>query len=276
MTGAFKTLPRNALGLGLRPVFYRSLFERWPALDYVEIITENFLDPGPGLEKLEQVKAKYPIVLHGLGLNLLGHEPLDEAYVQRVKTLADRLQAPFVSDHLCWTASHGLQHHDLLPAPFVQELVDYAAERAARAQEILGRPLGLENLSSYTAFQSSTLSEWSFYAAVIERSQCWAMLDINNVYVSSVNQGFDAHEYLAAVDYSRVLQVHLAGCSGEGQGDGPLIDTHDAEVSPAVWSLYERAWKLGGPFPTLIEWDSKIPPLHTVLKQLELARAYQL
>jgi uncharacterized protein (UPF0276 family) len=265
------TLPRDALGLGLRPPHYPYLFERWPAVGYFELISENFLGPSYfPRRRLEQLRGRYPLVLHGVGLNLLGHAPLDPRYLDQLCRLADAVDAPFVTDHLCWTGAHGLSHHDLLPAPYTADLAALAAERAAHVQRQLGRPFGLENLSSYVEFRSSTMTEWQFYTAVVHASGCWFMLDINNVYVSSQNHGFSPETYLDAIDFSRVLQVHLAGHSREP--DGTLVDTHDAPVTRAVWELYARAWRQGGPFPTLLEWDDRIPPMETVIAELDKAR----
>ena len=265
-------LPRDALGLGLRPPYYPYLFEHWPEVGYFEILSENFLGPAaPPRERLARVSARYPVVLHGVGLNLLGHAPLDETYLDALCRLADRVGASFVSDHLCWTRAQGVSHHDLLPVPYVPELIELAAERAHHVQRRLGRPFGLENLSSYVSLARSTMSEWEFYTAVIREAGCWSMLDLNNIYVSSQNHGFDPDEYLRAIDFARVLQVHLAGHTREP--DGTLVDTHDHPVADAVWALYARAWKLGGPFPTLLEWDERIPPMPVVLAELEKARA---
>ncbi|MFT3925861.1 MAG: DUF692 domain-containing protein [Myxococcales bacterium] len=265
------TLPRDALGLGLRAAHYAHLFEHWPPVDYFEVLSENFMgDAALPRQKLERVQARYPLVLHGVGLNLLGHAELDPDYLGRLTSLAAQVDARFVSDHLCWTGAHGLTHHDLLPTPYVPELVEFAAARAQRVQAQLGRPFGLENLSSYVSFRESSLSEWEFYAAVVRESGCYFMLDINNIYVSSVNHGFDPRTYLDAIDFDRVLQVHLAGHSREP--DGTIVDTHDRPVSDAVWSLYRDAYRVHGPFPTLLEWDAAIPSLPEVMEELEKAR----
>lgn len=267
-------LRRNALGLGLRPALHSELLACDSGPDYLEIISENFLgDAALPRRRLDRIRERYPIVLHGVGLNLLGHEPLDERYLDRLGRLADEVDAPFVTDHLCWTSMHGQTHHDLLPIPYVPELVELAAERARIVQARLGRPFGLENLSSYVAFRDSTLSEWAFYTAVVRESGCWFMLDVNNVYVSSINHGFDAQEYLRAIDYSRVLQVHIAGHTREA--DGTLIDTHDHSVAPEVVALYTQAWRLGGPFPTLLERDDHIPALDVLLAELERVKEHR-
>ena len=264
-------LARDALGLGLRLPHYAYLFEHWPELGYLEIISESFMgEAAPPQRHLSRVRAHYPVVLHGVGLNLLGHADLDDAYLDALCRLADRIDAPFVTDHLCWSAAHGVTHHDLLPTPYLPELIELAAERAYAVQRRLDRPFGLENLSSYVTFAESSMSEWEFYTRVVREAGCHSMLDINNIYVSSQNHGFDPHSYLAAIDWSRVLQVHLAGHSREP--DGTIVDTHDQPVCDAVWQLYAEAWRRGGPFPTLLEWDDKIPPMPEALAELEKAR----
>ena len=264
-------LQRDALGLGLRPPHYAHIFETWPRIDYFEIIAENFIgEAAPPRDKLTRVAERYPVVLHGVGLNLLGHAPLDEKYLDAIAALADRVDAPFVTDHLCWTGAHGISHHDLLPTPYVDDLVELAAERARHVQSHVGRPFGIENLSSYVTFAASTMPEWTFYTRVAESADCWLMLDINNVYVSSVNHGFAPQDYLAAIDFSRVLQVHLAGHSVEP--DGTIVDTHDRPVCAEVWELYADAYRRAGPFPTLLEWDANIPPMPVMLEELDRAR----
>jgi uncharacterized protein len=271
---ATPSLPRDWLGIGLRPVHYPYIYEHWPAIDYFEIISDNFIGEAPApLGHLNRIRQRYPIVLHSVGLNLLGHAPLDGAYLDRIARLADLVDAPFVTDHLCWTGAHGLSHHDLLPVPYVPELVDLAAERAAEVQERFGRPFGLENLSSYVSFHAATMTEQAFYTSVVRRAGCWLMLDINNVYVSSENHGFDPRAYLDAIDYDRVLQVHLAGHTREADGGvDVIVDTHDRPVCDEVWDLYAYAWKRGGPFPTLLEWDAAIPAMPDILRELDKAR----
>jgi len=267
-------LAANALGLGLRSAHYQTSCESASSVDYVELIAENFLsDALSARYHLDRIKERYPIVLHGVGLNILGPEPPDARYLDRLAALAEYVNAPFVSDHLCWTGAHGHQHHDLLPAPYVPELVELAAERARSVQAQLGRRFALENLSSYVEFAQSSLTEWEFYAGVVGRAGCYFLLDVNNIYVSSQNHGFDPELYLSAIDFSRVLEVHVAGHSREP--DGGLIDTHDRAVCEAVWELYERAWQRGGPFPTLLEWDERIPPFPALLSELALARKHQ-
>jgi uncharacterized protein len=267
------TLRPDSLGLGLRTAHYRDILATWPELDYFEIISENFLgDAWPPRYHLDRLRERYPIVLHGVGLNLLGPEPPSSEYLDGVAALAERVAAPFVSDHLCWTGGRGLSHHDLLPVPYASELVDVAAERAAAVQRHLGRPFGLENLSSYVEFERSSMTEWEFYTSVVERAGCWFMLDINNVYVSSQNHGFSPAEYLAAVDTARVLQVHVAGHAREP--NGTIVDTHDHPVVGSVWELYRSVY-LRQALPTLLEWDEAIPPLADVLVELGKARTWR-
>lgn len=250
---------------------YPYILEHWPEVGFFEIISENFIDaPVAAARHLEQIRARYPVVLHGVSLNLLGHAPLDDAYLEQVCRLADAVDAPFVTDHLCWTGSHGISHHDLLPTPYTMDLVDLAAERASEVQRRLGRPFGLENLSSYVEFRESTMTEWEFYTRVVEQADCSFMLDLNNIYVSSINHGFDPDAYVGAIDFTRVLQTHLAGHTR--QPDGLIVDTHDRPICDDVWKLYAKAWTLGGPFPTLIEWDASIPPMPEVLAEVSKAK----
>ena len=265
-------LAPDARGVGLRTAHYAELDATSPALDYLEIISENFLgDALPPRYHLDRIKERYPLVLHGVGLNLLGAAPPEPRYLDRLAWLADYVNAPFVSDHLCWTGAHGYSHHDLLPTPYVPELVELAAERAASVQRHLGRPFGLENLSSYVEFERSSLNEWQFYAGVVERAGCYFMLDINNIYVSSQNHGFSPEQYLAAIDFSRVLQLHIAGHTRDASGT--IVDTHDQPVVEAVWQLYRAAMRRA-PRPTLLEWDDRIPPLGEVLVELAKSRDY--
>lgn len=264
-------IARDALGIGLRAAHHAHVLEHEPDVGYFEVISESFLGPSPlPRERLDRIRGRYPIVLHGVGLDLLGHAPLDEDYLDALARLADHVDAPFVTDHLSWTGAHGLSHHDLLPVPYVPELIELAAERASYVQRRLDRPFGLENLSSYVELRRSTMNEWEFYAAVVRESGCGSLLDVNNIYVSSVNHGFDPIAYLDAIDFSRVLEVHVAGHTRER--DGTLVDTHDHPVCDDVWSLYREAWRMGGPFPTLLEWDAQIPSMPELLAELERAR----
>ncbi|MEQ1504825.1 MAG: DUF692 domain-containing protein [Myxococcota bacterium] len=259
------------MGIGFRPAHYRAIAASPPRLDYFEFIAENHVGPSElPRRRLTALAGRYPVVGHGVSLDLLGAAPLDEAWLATLRGLLDEVNAAWFSDHLCWTASEGVSHHDLLPAPYTADLVGYAAERAATVQRLLGRPFGIENLSSYVSFHRDEMPEWEFYRRVVAESGCHYMLDVNNVYVSSVNHGFDPVQYLEAIDWDRVLQVHLAGHTR--RPDGLLHDTHDHPVCDEVWALYRTAWKLGGPFPTLLEWDTRIPPLEEVVAAALRAR----
>lgn len=265
-------IPPGAIGLGLRPTLYRDLLAGPQAVDYVEAIADNYLGPAAAPRAmLQRIRERFIVVLHCVGCNLLGHEDLDLGYLDRVAQLADELDAPFVSDHLCWVREHGRHHHDLLPTPYAEELVEFAAERAALIQQHLGRPFGLENLSSYVSFQSSTMGECDFYQAVVERSGCSYMLDLNNIYVSSQNHGFDPRSYLEAIDFSRVLQLHLAG--HERLADGSIVDTHDRALCPEVLSMYEQVAGSHPELPALLEWDARIPPMADLLLEIGRIRA---
>jgi uncharacterized protein len=271
LTAARGPIPSDGLGLGLRPALYAELERYQGELGFLEVISENFLEPG-GLPQanLRTFRERYPVVAHGVSLNLLGTSPLDFEYLSQVRSFLTAFNIPYATDHLCWTAHRGIQHHDLLPTPLSSGLVDYAVSRARLVQEFLGVPFGLENLSSYVSFAASDLSEWDFVRRIVLGADCFLMLDINNIYVSSQNHGFSAEEYLEAMPWDRVLQVHIAG--HRVTPSGLLHDTHDRPISPEVWELYRRAWKIGGPFPTLLEWDAEIPSLQDLLGVLENAK----
>jgi uncharacterized protein (UPF0276 family) len=257
--------------VGLRPAHYPALDVRESSVEFFEIIAQNYLVESPAPRRhLDRVAAKHAIVLHSVGMNVLGHEPLDYEQVDAIATLARDVGAPFVTDHLCWTGAHAMSHHDLLPVPHVPELVDYAVARIERLKARLPVAFGVENVTSYVDFRSSTMPEYEFLSRVARDADCGILLDVNNVFVSTTNHGLDATKYLEAIDFDRVLLVHLAGHAIEP--DGTLVDTHDTHVRAEVWELYRRAWTLGGPFPTLIEWDAKIPPFEVLEREADRAR----
>ncbi len=261
----------QGFGVGLRTEHYNAFeSDRQPRVDWLEIISENYMVPGGApLWHLDRIRRDYPMVMHGVSMNLGGNAPLDMAYLRDLKALADRVQPAWVSDHLCWTGVDGLNLHDLLPVPYTQPCLRHMADRIQRVQDFLQRRLVIENPSSYIAFAADEMLEWEFMAELLQRTDCDLLLDVNNVYVSSVNHGFDAHEYIRAIAPQRVHQIHLAGHNDHG---GYLIDTHDQPVSESVWALYQFTLSHCGDVPTMIERDDHIPPLEALLDELDTAR----
>ncbi|WP_404334598.1 DUF692 domain-containing protein [Sphingomonas sp. MMS12-HWE2-04] len=245
-----------------------------PALwgvDWFEVITENCLDNhGWAMRVLEHVAAHRPIVLHGVSLSIGSTAALDRGYLAKVRDLAARFAPLWVSDHLCWTGIAGLNSHDLLPMPLTEESLAHVSDRVRAVQDFLGRPLILENPSTYLEFSASRMPEQEFLARLAQDTGCGLLLDVNNVHVSAFNHGFDPRAYIDAIPVEHVVQVHLAGPSDHGTH---LIDTHDAPVPDAVWPLYARVWERCGPVATMIEWDAKVPPFAELVAELAKARA---
>lgn len=263
--------PFSGFGLGLRPPHYRDFSDGAAPVDFVEVISENFMvDGGRPLDVLRAVRDHYPLALHGVSMSVGSADGVDVAYLRRLKALADRVQPLWISDHLCWTGVGGFNSHDLLPLPYTEEALELVCANISLAQDVLERPLLLENPSVYLAFADDTLTEWQFISEMCARSGCFLLLDINNIYVSSQNIGFDPRTYLAGVPADRVRQIHLAGHS---QGRDLLIDTHDHPVGDPVWALYEAAVQRLGEVATLIERDDDIPPLEVLLAELDIARS---
>lgn len=258
-------------GLGLRKDHYRDFLETDVAVDFVEVISENFMvDGGRPRDILRRVRERHPIALHGVSMSIGSADGLDCAYLERLKALVDDVDPLFVSDHLSWSRFGGFNAHDLLPLPYTQEALDIVCTNIAMAQDVLGRAMLIENPSSYVAFDGSTMSEWEFIDAMCARTGCHLLLDVNNIFVSATNHGFDPIAYLDGVPADRVRQIHLAGHS---QGVDMLIDTHDQPVPPSVWALYEQALRRLGPVATMIERDDAIPPLDELLAELAIARS---
>jgi uncharacterized protein (UPF0276 family) len=257
-------------GIGLRPKHYPRILEGQRA-DWFEVISENFMIPGGRpLAVLEQVRADTPVVLHGVSLSIGSTDALNLAYLDDLARLIARVEPSWVSDHLCW-GSHGRRYaHDLLPLPYTEEAIDHVVGRVREVQDRLGRRILLENVSSYVAFRHSTMPEWAFISAIAEQADCGILLDVNNVFVSAVNHGFRAADYLAGLPADRIGQIHLAGHSDHGTH---LLDTHDAPVRSEVWDLYRDAVRRFGALPTLVEWDDHVPPIEDVLAEAERARA---
>src|SRR3984893_2731554 len=260
----------SGFGLGLRPTHYEAVLGEEHAIDWLEVITENYLGlGGKPLDYLERVRARFPAAMHGVSLSIGSTDPLDREYLREVRHLSRRIEPAWISDHLCWTGVEGRNLHDLLPLPYTEEALSTVVARVGEAQDFLGRQLLLENVSSYLTFEESDMSEWEFLSEVAERADCAILLDINNIFVSSVNHGFDAKTYLHAMPKNRVRQFHLAGHSDLG---GHLIDTHDQLIVEPVWHLYREAVKHFGEVPTMIERDDNIPPLSDLVAELDTAR----
>ena len=258
-------------GLGLRPVYYQEILEKKPRVDWFEVISENYMTPGGRpLAILERIRADYPIVMHGVSLSLASTDPLDLGYLRALKRLADRFQPEWISDHLCWTGVHGVNLHDLLPIPYTFEALAHVVERIKRIQDFLGRRIAIENVSSYVAFAESEMNEWSFIREMAERSDCWLLLDVNNVFVSGFNHDFDEAEFIDAIPVERVVQFHLAGHT---EHVTYKIDTHDQPICEKVWSLYERACRRFGRISTMIERDDNFPAFEELLAELDRARS---
>jgi len=261
----------RGFGLGLRPPHYQDFLQRTVPVDFVEVISENFMVPGGRpLAILEAIRTRHPVALHGVSLSIGSADGLKHDYLHRLKALADRIEPLWVSDHVCWTGLDGFNSHDLLPLPYTEEALELICSNIAHAQDILGRPLLLENPSSYLSYDCNEMTEFAFLAEMCRRSGCFLLLDINNIYVSGTNHGFDPNAYLAEIPRDRVRQMHLAGHS-QGRA-GLLIDTHDHPVADAVWSLYESACRHFGDVATMIERDDEIPPLDDLLAELDIAR----
>jgi len=262
--------PFLGFGLGLRHQHYQAILETNPAIDWFEILTENYLAPGgKPLYFLDQIAAQYPVVMHGVSLSIGSSDPLNWDYLKRVKQLADRINPAWISDHLCWTGVDGKNMHDLLPLPYTEETLNHIIPRVKQVQDYLERPFLLENVSSYLTYQASNMTEWEFITSIANASNCLLLLDVNNVYVSSVNHEFDPMEYINAVPPEKVYQIHLAGHSNCGDY---LIDTHDATIIDPVWDLYAKTITKLGKVSTMIERDDHIPPLEDLLKELNQAR----
>ena len=250
-------LPDLGVGVGLRRPHYAHVIEERPPIGWFEVIAENFMvDGGRPLEVLEQVRADYPIVLHGVSLSLGSTDPLNREHLKKLAGLAQRFEPAWVSDHLCWTGVGGRNLHDLLPLPYTEEAVYHVAGRIREVQETLGRPLLIENVSSYLTFASSAMREWDFLRAIVEQADCAILLDINNIFVSAFNHRFSATDYIEQMPSDRVVQFHLAGHSDYGTY---LLDTHDHPIRREVWELYEYAVRRFGRVSTLIERDDNIP-----------------
>lgn len=249
------------------------MLARRPELAFLEVHCENYFGAGGRPHHyLERLRADYPLSLHGVGLSLGSTDPLDRDYLARLKGLIDRYRPAHVSDHLCWTSANGTHAHDLLPLPYTDEAIRHVAARIRQVQDTLGERILVENVSCYVTWRASATTEWEFVTAVLDEADCDLLLDVNNVYVNAVNHGFDPMEWLASVPAKRVGEIHLAGYDRDPDS-GMLVDTHGLAVHPPVWALYRVALERLGPRPTLIEWDTDIPDLDTLLAEAARANA---
>jgi hypothetical protein len=263
----------NTVGIGLRKVHYREVIEQRPPLGFVEVHSENFfVDGGAALAVLERARALYPVSLHGVGLSLGSADTGSVGHLCRLKQLVDRIEPALVSEHLCWGAVGGVHFNDLLPLPYTEEALALLSERVDRAQEVLGRRLLVENISAYVEYRDSAMSETAFLAALTRRTGCAILFDVNNLYVNTVNFGGDAAALMDELPAEAIGQFHLAG---HLRTDDGLIDHHGSRVAPEVWALYRRACQRVGARPTLIEWDTELPPLAVLLDEARTAAAIQ-
>ena len=264
------TTPELGFGLGLRTDHYEEILASSPNVDWFEALTENYLVPGgKPLHYLDRIRAEFPMVLHGVSLSIGSRDALDCEYLKALKQLAQRVEPAWVSDHLCWTGVAGKNSHDLLPLPYSEEALRLVVAHVRQVQDLLGERILLENVSSYLEFTDSVMPEWTFLRAVAEEADCLLLLDVNNVYVSSVNHGFDPREYLRHLPGERIQQIHLAGHSDHGDY---IVDTHDHPVCDAVWDLYREACTRFGEVAAMIERDDHIPPLADLIAELDQAR----
>jgi uncharacterized protein (UPF0276 family) len=263
----------QGFGLGLRTEHYADFLEARPAVDWLEVISENYMVPGgKPLARLDAIRRDHAMVMHGVSLSIGSTDALDLDYLRDLKALARRIEPAWISDHLCWTGVDHHNVHDLLPMPYTEAALRHLTARVQQVQEVLGRRLLLENVSSYVSFEADEMNEWEFIAELAKRADCELLLDVNNVYVSSRNHGFDARTFIDAMPRERVLQIHLAGHEDHGTH---CVDTHDHPVCDAVWALYAHTVRRLGPVPTMIERDDHIPPLAELLAELDHARRVQ-
>jgi uncharacterized protein (UPF0276 family) len=259
----------RGVGIGLRASHYREFLDSHPQTDWLEVHSENYFgDGGYDLHVLEHVRSQYPVSLHGVALSLGSADGVRAAHLAKLKRLVKRIEPALVSEHLCW-ASLGPRHfNDLLPLPYTREALERVVSHVSQVQETLHRRILIENVSSYLQFRASEMSEFAFLAELAKRSGCGILLDVNNVFVNSVNHGFDPEQAFLEIPKETVGEIHLAGHSAAG---ALLIDDHGSRVVPQVWSLYETACRRFGPVPTLIEWDTSIPPLDVLLDEAAMA-----
>ncbi|MCK5903368.1 MAG: DUF692 domain-containing protein [Cocleimonas sp.] len=269
------TLPSSihSCGIGLRRQHFSTIAETKPNIPWFEILSDNYLIEGTvQREFVQQIRPDYPITFHGVGLSIGSVDPLNKEYLKRLLTLKKELEPAWISDHLCWTSAYGYSTHDLIPLPYTQNVVDHIVDRIIQVQDFLGESIVIENVSSYLQFKSTEMTEWEFINQVIEKSGCSLLLDVNNIYVSAQNHGFDAEDYLLAMPKDRVKEIHLAGYEDKTTH---LLDTHSRPVTEPVWALFAKAVEHVGDVPVLIEWDNDIPELSRLREEANIAKNIQ-
>lgn len=271
MTGTDATKPAFlGFGLGLRAEHYSDILDGDPAVDWFEVISENYMVPGGRpLKMLDRVRERWPVVMHGVSMSIASTAEPDMDYLRGLRDLARRVEPKWISDHLCWTGVHGKNLHDLLPIPYTRDSLDHVVDRVHLVQDVLGRALTLENVSTYVQFANPEMTEWEFLSELSRRTGCWLLFDVNNVYVSAFNHGYDPLTFLQGIPADRVVQFHMAGHTHMG---GHIIDTHDQPVCADVWDLYRAALKRFGPVSTIIERDDNIPPLAEIMVEVAETR----
>lgn len=256
-------------GLGLRSSHYQEIFENKPDVPWFELLSDNYMaDGGLPILRAEKIREDYPVTLHGVGMSLGSTDPLNMDYMKRLKSLVNRLEPTYISDHIAWVSINGKYTHDLLPLPYTEEALNVLCNNIQAAQDILGRRLLVENPSSYLTFSQDEMTEWEFIQHIVKRTDCELLLDINNIYVSSQNHNFDPYHYLSQIPANKVKEIHLAGYE---KMEHYLFDTHGYQVHPPVWELYRAALQRFGAIPTLIEWDTDIPSFQLLLEEAKKA-----
>lgn len=259
----------SGAGVGLRSQHYREILAELPKVEWFEVLTDNyFAAGGADLAKLESIRAHYPFTMHSVGMSIGGTDPIDFGYLKKIKVLKDRFEPAWISEHLCWTSHHGIHFHDLFPLPYTEETVRHVSKRIRDIQDFFGEQILIENVSSYVSYQDSEMTEWEFVSAVVEEADCSLLLDLSNVYISSLNNNFSAPQYVDFLPAGHVKEIHLAGFEDR---QSHLLDTHNCAVAEPVWDFYREVIARLGPVPTLIEWDSDLPALHVLLNEARRA-----
>lgn len=265
--------PTPGIGVGLRSPHVKEILAIKPDIDFFELLTDNHLvEGGYARQQAYAIRQDYPVTLHCVGMSLGGMDPIDFAYLAKIKKFAQELEPLCISDHLCWTSFNQQHALDLLPLPYTQETISHVSERIMQIQDFLKTTLVIENVSSYLSYGCSDLNEWEFLTAIAETANCKILLDLNNIYVSQYNNDIDAKEYISNIPLHLVAEIHLAGFENKGTY---LLDAHNHEVSSPVWELYQEVMQNNNSIPTLIEWDNDLPPFSTLLQEAEKARRYK-